>query len=144
MWAGSLRTQLFRRGLQLAEHSTQREGAGLDLDRLLQLIKDGRKLPQAPFLASDRYLSPYCAVRFEFDGREYIGAHPSFWRQAFRPGSPDQSNTALALFGVPLIDLDTDNDGRRKFFDALMGAMRKTLEDANRAAPVWGVRKDGA
>lgn len=71
------------------------------LRRAKKLVDD---IGHAPFLASCSEFPADHAVRFTYEGREYVGAHPDFWAKvpvSTAPASPFQ-------FGLtPIEDLDS-------------------------------------
>lgn len=84
--------------------------------------------PPAPFLASSSMLPADRAVRFNVDGRNYVGAAPSFWRQVERNLGP------VIFMNVPVWDIDApSNQAKRKEFTQAMAksmGIDKTLWSA--------------
>lgn len=85
----------------------------LTLDKIKTMMAT---IPPAPFFASSSLLPNDAAYKFQFEGREHIGAGPGFWSQ-FRREEYRLPN----LSAITIWDLDTEgNEERRKdFFRAM-------------------------
>ena len=81
----------------------------LTLDTLNAMMA---QIPPAPFFASSSLLPNDCAYKFQFEGREHIGAGPAFWDQFKKIEARHPDPSAITIW-----DLDADgNDERRKAF----------------------------
>jgi hypothetical protein len=70
-------------------------------------------VPPVPMLVSSNLLSRSAATQFQDQGRDYLGAHPSFWAKLPSDAHP------TTLCSIPIIDIDVDLAARAEFFAAM-------------------------
>jgi hypothetical protein len=90
--------------------------ASLTLQTLLKMSELFDQLPPEPLLGSSANFPRDHALKFEFENRSYIGAHPDFWRKL------PQSEAAVSPFqigAIPIINLDVDHSTMAEFITAM-------------------------
>lgn len=90
----------------------------VNIEKMKRTLGDA---PPAPFFASYRLLMPDRAVQFVHDGRIHLGAHPEFWWR-MKPKQP-QAVRLPPLFGIDIVDLDSDELRRQAFVVAMLSAL---------------------
>lgn len=80
-----------------------------------------RLITPPPMFASSRILAADRALSFTVDNRQFVGAHPDFWRAAATKF--EQREGVSPFVGIPINDLDADKKARAAFFDALAEAI---------------------
>lgn len=90
---------------------------GLTIEKLLAAKKFLDNIPPPPFFAQDKLLPDDRAIRFMWEGREYLGASPAFWRKVPR------GYYSSSWFEIPIYNLDMDDRRRAEFYSAMVKAM---------------------
>jgi hypothetical protein len=93
------------------------------IEQLVAIAAELSSLPPPPFLASSNLLPKGRATLFRHEGREFIGAHPTFWAMI-----PQRSDGLQSPIGdVPIYDLDTSAERHREFYAAMSAVLGKAL-----------------
>ena len=100
--------------------SSLANGRSVTLDSIREAMKAIAEIPPPPFLGSCRLLPNAHALKFQFDGREYVGAHPDFWAKI--PVSSRDQYASLWAMEIYDLDLSCNANRRAEFFGALLRA----------------------
>ena len=88
-----------------------------DADTLASMMKLVEMIPPVPFIGSSEHFEDNGkAVQFEHDGRDYLGAHPNFWK-LIPKGSFGKFSDPISMPQV--IDLDLHPGMKADFFGAM-------------------------
>ncbi len=92
---------------------------GLTVEKLLASMKALGPIPPMPFMASSKLFPADYALKFTFENREHIGAHPDFWAKL----PPGPASAGPNYGDIPVINLDVDYRRRVAFFEAMSKTM---------------------
>lgn len=97
-----------------------------DIDKLRAMMDLVKTMPPPAFFGSWRLLAADNALKFKFEGRDYLGAHPDFWAKV-----KERTDVSIvyathlsSLDGVEIIDLDVNKQKRAEFVEAMTKAMQ--------------------
>lgn len=103
----------------------------LTIEKLQAMIAGLPPPPPPTTFCSSKLFPTHRTVSFRAEnGEEFHVAHPDYWKAALRVESvPDFKCTPLGLFGVPLIDLDSDPDEYARVTGVLADLMAQRVAE---------------
>lgn len=94
----------------------------LTIKSLLAVRDKLKAIPPPPFLASSRNFPADNPIKFECDGRTYLGAHPDFWAKIPKREF-DQSGVVNPWNGTAVHNLDLHKGMAVVFLSAMAEAI---------------------